>query len=48
MAEEEIGMTADEIQRYLEQQAEQGVDEVDAYRSLMEVLGVETPRSFDN
>lgn len=38
-------MTKEEMQRYLIQQANSGVSEFEAYRKLMEVLGIEYPRS---
>lgn len=38
-------MTKEEMQRYLIQQANAGVPEFEAYRKLMEVLGIEYPKS---
>lgn len=36
-------MTKEEMQKYLNQQAREGKDEIEAYRNLMEVLGIEYP-----
>lgn len=47
MTEMEIGMTKEEMRRYLEQQADQGDSELEAYRNLMKILGVEVPHTFD-
>lgn len=44
MEEKEEAMTKDEMQRYLNQLAEMGVSEDEAYRMLMEVLGVKFPK----
>ena len=40
---EYTGMTADEMQRLLDAEAEQGASELEAYRKLMRILGVEFP-----
>lgn len=40
---EYTGMTADEMQRLLDAEAEQGASELEAYRKLMRTLGVEFP-----
>lgn len=40
---EYTGMTADEMQRLLDAEAEQGSSELEAYRKLMRILGVEFP-----
>ncbi len=40
---ERTGMTADEMQRLLDAEAEQGSSELEAYRKLMRILGVEFP-----
>lgn len=40
---EYAGMTADEMQRLLDAEAEQGASELEAYRKLMRILGVEFP-----
>lgn len=37
------GMTAGEMQRFLDAEAEQGASELEAYRKLMRILGVEFP-----
>lgn len=36
-------MTKEEMQKYLNQQARDGKEEIEAYRNLMEVLGIEYP-----
>ena len=38
-------MSRDEIQRFIIQQMERGATELEAYRSLMEVLGVKVPKA---
>ena len=40
---EYTGMTADEMQRLLDAEAEQGASELEAYRKLMRILEVEFP-----
>lgn len=40
---EYTGMTAGEMQRFLDAEAEQGASELEAYRKLMRILGVEFP-----
>lgn len=37
------GMTTDEMQRFFDVEAEQGTSELEAYRKLMRVLGIEFP-----
>lgn len=43
MEEQEEGMTKDEMQRFLIKEAKRGSDELEAYRNLMEILGIEYP-----
>lgn len=43
MEEELEYMTVEEIQRFLNMEAEEGTSELDAYRKLMIILGVEYP-----
>lgn len=40
---EYTGMTADEMQRFFDMEAEQGTSEFEAYRKLMRILGIEFP-----
>ena len=40
---EYTGMTAGEMQRFLDAEAEQGASELEAYRKLMRILEVEFP-----
>ena len=40
---EYTGMTADEMQRLLDAEAEQEASELEAYRKPMRILGVEFP-----
>ena len=40
---EYTGMTAGEMQRLLDAEAEQGSSELEVYRKLMRILGVEFP-----
>ncbi|MBQ8188340.1 MAG: hypothetical protein IJZ44_01010 [Lachnospiraceae bacterium] len=37
-------MTKEEMQRFLILEAERGTEEVEAYRKLMEILGIEFPK----
>ena len=39
-------MTKEEMQRYLIQEARRGETELNAYRHLMEVMGIEFPRDI--
>ena len=36
-------MTEDEMQRFLIKEAQRGSTEIEAYRNLMEILGIEFP-----
>lgn len=36
-------MTKEEMQRYLIKEAQRGSTEIEAYRNLMEILGIEFP-----
>lgn len=36
-------MTKEEMQRYLIKEAQRGSSEIEAYRNLMEILGIEFP-----
>lgn len=38
-------MTKDEIQRYLEQQKELGVEELQAFRNLLHIMNISNPFS---
>ena len=40
---EYTGMTTDEMQRFFDIEAEQGTSELEAYRKLMRILGIEFP-----
>lgn len=45
MAEEEHEeMTKEEMQRFLIKEAQRGSTEFEAYRNLMEILGIEFPK----
>lgn len=37
-------MTKEEMQRYLIQEYERGVEELEAYRNMMEIIGIEFPK----
>ena len=37
-------MTKEEMQRYLIKEAQRGTPELEAYRNLMEILGIEFPK----
>lgn len=37
-------MTKEEMQRFLILEAERGTEEVEAYRKLMEIIGIEFPQ----
>lgn len=39
----EESMTKEEMQRFLIKEAQRGVGELEAYRNLMEILGIEFP-----
>ncbi len=43
MSEREEEMSKDEMQRFLNQQAEDGKTETEAYRNLMDILGIKFP-----
>ncbi len=36
-------MTKEEMQRFLIKEAQRGAEELEAYRNLMEILGIEFP-----
>ena len=36
-------MTKEEMQRFLIKEAQRGASEIEAYRNLMEILGIEFP-----
>ena len=42
--EEYCEMTKEEMQRFLIKEAQRGSTELDAYRNLMEIIGIEYPR----
>lgn len=41
-------MTNEEMQRYLIKEAQRGSSEIEAYRNLMEILGIEFPSDGEN
>lgn len=41
------GMTKEEMQRFLIKEAQRGSAELEAYRNLMEILGIEFPIEKD-
>ncbi len=42
-------MTKEEMQRFLIKEAQRGTSEIDAYRNLMDIIGIEFPKdSTDN
>lgn len=43
MEEKEQEMTKEEMQRFLIKEAQRGSTEMEAYRNLMEILGIEFP-----
>lgn len=44
MMEEYHEMTKEEMQRFLIKEAQRGSNEIEAYRNLMEIIGIEFPR----
>ena len=40
--------TKEEMQRFLIKEAQRGSTEIEAYRNLMEILGIEYPKEKDN
>jgi len=42
--EEDNTMTKDEMQRFLIKEAQRGCSELEAYRNLMEIIGIEYPK----
>lgn len=40
----EDSMTKEEMQRFLIKEAQRGSTEIEAYRNLMEILGIEYPK----
>ena len=51
--EKEVGrmceqMSKEEMQRFLIKEAQRGTTEIEAYRNLMEILGIEFPKGKDN
>ena len=40
----EDGITKEEMQRFLIKEAQRGSSEIDAYRNLMEIIGIEFPK----
>lgn len=41
-------MTKEEMQRFLIKEAQRGTDELEAYRNLMEILGIEFPKEKES
>ncbi len=37
-------MTQEEMQRFLIKEAQRGIAEIEAYRNLMEIIGIEFPK----
>ena len=37
-------MTKEEMQRFLIKESQRGAEEIEAYRNLMEILGIEFPK----
>lgn len=49
MSESEYNtMTKDEMQRFLIKEANRGADELEAYRNLVEILGIEFPEGKES
>lgn len=44
---ENESMTKEEMQRFLIKEAQRGATEIEAYRNLMEILGIEYPAGKD-
>ena len=40
-------MTQEEMQRFLELEAQRGVSELEAYRALVQVIGIHFPQSAE-
>ena len=40
-------MTKEEMQRFLIKEAQRGTSELEAYRNLMEIIGIEFPKEKD-
>lgn len=40
-------MTKEEMQRFLIKEAQRGTEELEAYRNLMEILGIEFPDKLE-
>jgi len=45
---ENESMTKEEMQRFLIKEAQRGTSELEAYRNLMEILGIEYPMEKEN
>lgn len=41
-------MTKEEMQRFLIKEAQRGSSEIEAYRNLMEILGIEYPKERED
>lgn len=41
---EDESMSKEEMQRFLIKEAQRGSSEIDAYRNLMEIIGIEYPK----
>ena len=44
----EESMTKEEMQRFLIKEAQRGSTEIEAYRNLMEILGIEYPKETED
>ena len=44
----EESMTKEEMQRFLIKEAQRGSTEIEAYRNLMEILGIEYPKEKED
>lgn len=40
-------MTKEEMQRFLIKEAKRGSEEIEAYRNLMEIIGIEFPKEYE-
>ena len=45
---ENESMTKEEMQRFLIKEAQRGSTEIEAYRNLMEILGIEFPKESES
>lgn len=45
---EDESMSKEEMQRFLIKEAQRGSTEIEAYRNLMEIIGIEYPKEKEN